>query len=199
MSTEEFVMRLDCFEQKLIDNEPLLIGVRTVMALSSNRIFNEGKKSDGGMIGSYDTKRELYVNPDKQPRKTANSRLNIAGLKIGGKYGDTKFKSGKPHKTAYVANYKDLRNRQGLNISYVDLNYTGNLKSNYENSSRGEPEPVRIDANHYQIVLDSDNADKREGLEKKYGVIFNTTVDERQKFYDTVREELINGFNECLS
>lgn len=145
-----------------IFDEKLMIEIgSTVQANTLERIHEDGLDSKLQQIGQYDTKTPIYINPDKAPRKTANKAKGIEGLKRAGKYGDTKFKNGEPHKTAYNANYKALRNKIGRRIDKVDLNFSGKLSKEFglEIKSRNEVD----------LGFLTDYASKvSEGMETKY-------------------------------
>lgn len=115
-----------------IIDEKLMIEIgSTVQANTLERIHEDGLDTKLQVIGQYDTKRPIYINPDKAPRKSANKAKGIEGLKKAGKSGKTKFKNGEPHKTAYNANYKALRNKIGKRIDKVDLNFSGKLSKEF--------------------------------------------------------------------
>ena len=123
------------FEKALetIVDEKLMIEIgSTIQANTLERVHEDGLDSNLQNIGQYDTTTPIYINPDKAPRKTASKAKGIEGLKRAGKYGDTKFKNGKPHKTAYNANYKALRNKIGRRIDKVDLNFSGKLSKEFQ-------------------------------------------------------------------
>ncbi len=51
-----------------------------------------------------------------------------SGIKPEGKFGQTKFKNGKPHKTKYLkGGYAELRDLTGRQSEKVDLNFSGSL------------------------------------------------------------------------
>lgn len=98
--------------------------VGSVHALQTERIFTEGQKATGGEIGQYDTSRELYVSPNRAPKK----------FKPKGKTGKSTFKDGTPHQTGYYESYAAFRQSQGRQTARVDLNMTGQLQSDFANS-----------------------------------------------------------------
>jgi len=134
----------------------------TVQANTLERIHEDGLDSNLQNIGQYDTSKPIYINPDKAPRKTANKAKGIEGLKRAGKYGDTKFKNGKPHKTAYNANYKALRNKIGRRIDKVDLNFSGKLSKEFGLDLKSKNEVDLGFLTEYGTLIS-------EGLEIKYG------------------------------
>lgn len=135
---------------------PFELAVRTVVALQTQRIFERGENSAGGVIGKYEPAGEdtgFYVNPKTQsPRAVpggAPGRFQVQGLLptrgnpnaslIDDPEGEHIFtertyfrgvkgtKPGDPHRTTYVKSYKDYRNRIGRRIDRVDLVLTGEL------------------------------------------------------------------------
>ena len=199
---------------------PFELAVRTVLAAQGERIFTRGEKSDGGRIGSYDTERELYVNPKKSPRATGalGPGFSLQGLlptkgKPSGEWqtpsdeapdgeeyftGRTAWRGGKgtkagdPHKTTYLRNYKDFRNRIGRRIDTVDLVLTGDLRLDFVSSQlKGRATTTGEGSLLFVVNLKrAANADKRAGLEDKYGRIFALTEAERQLYFRTLAAEL---------
>jgi len=183
------------------NNRPLLMAARTAMKDMGLRIFEDGRKSDGSLIGQYDTKTPFYVNPNYTPSKGQKKIPGIGSLKPIGKHGDTVFKNGKPHVTAYVKNYKDFRNKMVRRIDKVNLVLSGELSSDFYNAkivglaAPSEPSPKKVSANEYIVTLKRDyNQKKREGLEDKYGIIFHHTKEEIAKFIKIADQELRSEF-----
>lgn len=196
MSSEEFLkLHRTAINGILANDNPLKIASRTAHKDMVQRIFEEGKRTDGGNIGQYDTKHPLYVNPNTAPRKTAVKAKGIEGLlPTQGKTGEHLFKNGKEHKTTYVKNYKDLRNRIGRRIDKVNLNLTGDLQLDISNGR--VPTPVRISQHEYHITVKRGiNSDKIRGNEKKYGKIFSHSTGEINKFQKIAELELRNEFS----
>lgn len=199
--------------------QPFERAVRTALVAQQRRIFEEGRASDGGRIGSYDTTRELYVNPKQAPRASAfvGKGIRLEGLKPPrGKpsplwatpspeypdgeqifTGRTAWRGGKgtkagdPHKTTWVKNYKDYRNRIGRRIDTVDLILTGDLRADFSTASlRGRAQQTSTGLELTVTLKREKNSKKREGLEEKYGAIFTTTAGERAAYFDLLRSEL---------
>lgn len=94
-----------------------------VIAEYKQRIFSDGLATDGDAIGQYSVN-PFYINPNNP----VLSGVASSGIKPVGKYGQTVFKNGKPHKTKYLANgYAQLREETGRQSSTVDLNFSGSL------------------------------------------------------------------------
>ena len=148
--------------RSIVDDKLMIEIGSTVQANTLERIHEDGLDSNLQNIGQYDTSRPIYINPDKAPRKTANKAKGIEGLKRAGKYGDAKFKNGKPHKTAYNANYKALRNKIGRRIDKVDLNFSGKLSKEFGLDLKSKNEVDLGFLTEYGTLIS-------EGLEIKYG------------------------------
>lgn len=205
MTPQEFIKDIQKKAAAIVkENIPLAIAVRTVVALTTQRIFADGKNSSDTNIGQYDTSRAMYINPDASPRLGADKASGVSGLQKVGKTGESAFKNGKAHKTAYVANYKDFRNKIGRRIDKVNLNLTGQLASDFANAKIDpnfakiniNEKDFKVNANTYVVSLkNAFNAIKRDGLEKKYGTVFQPTPEERKKFFDTANFELYRQLN----
>lgn len=191
MTQTEFLLRQRKFLQEILTkNEPLKLAASTAHKDVTQRIFEKGQNSNGGNIGQYDTKTPLYVNPNTN----AGSAKKLG--KPAGKHGDTVFKSGKPHKTVYVQNYKDYRNRIGRRIDKVNLVLSGDLQSDFTNGRKNNPIPKKITQHEYAVTLSrAKNADKVDGIERKYGEIFSHTKDEIAKFVKIADLEFKNALS----
>lgn len=191
MTTDEFIAKQrKAFAQIIEKDIPLQRGVRDTMAKQMTRIFIDGKKTDGSQIGQYDTTRALYINPNTSPRKSADKVKGIEGLNPPkGKHGNETFKDGKPHKTTYVNNYKDFRNRIGRRIDRVDWFLSGDLKSDLSNSV-SEPKPTQLGPHEYVTGLKRDNNTKKLAqLEGKYGTATHLTKEELDNFFSVTNKE----------
>lgn len=175
-------------EQK---NAPFLIAVQTSVQQIGNRIFVEGKKSDGSPIGSYNSTDPIYLNPNKVPTQRGFSKPPK------GKEGQSVFKNGNTHKTQFFPSYKDYRTATGREDSFINLVNGGDLQSDFRKAKSGEPaEPVKVNQNHYRIQLDRDiNIKKLEGAESRFGEISDPSQKEVSDFIKINRLELINSFN----
>lgn len=179
-SGREYAQRLAAkYEELLRTNIPFKEAVYNDIARKSIRIFEDGKKSDGSLIGQYSTT-PMYANPDFQPSKSGITPPT-------GKTGKSVFAStGLPHKTTYLAGgYKELRQRLGRKVDHVNLRYTNDLFLDWANAGSvgSAPKPTKVNVSEYLIRLKrSHNIDKVEELTDKYGTIFFSTVSERKQF-----------------
>jgi hypothetical protein len=211
-SGEEFIMRhVQRVEQLMQYNYPFEQCVRDQLIRNYKRIFSMGLKTDMTKIGTYSTK-PMYVNPNFTPRAggfTSRSGGKMQGLlptigKHGEKYFNAKTKirgargteTGEPHRTTYLAGgYKELRNRTGRRIDFVNLQFTNDLFLDYTNAPIGTPpKPIKISQHEYIVKLKREhNVKKVDGLQKKYGTIFNLSENEKVAFIQRL-QRLVNNW-----
>jgi len=163
-------------------NVPLGKAVQSSVQQIGNRIFDEGKKSDGSDIGQYSTE-PIYVNPKFTP--------NDNGIKpTKGKGGQHLFKNGKEHQTTFIeGGYKDYQKRMGKNNDKVYLKNTNSLQSDFRKGNTA----TKINANKYTIQLDrKENEGKIDGLNEKYGMITDPMSKEVSDFERNVNLEMNN-------
>jgi hypothetical protein len=195
MTTDEFILKQRKIFQQIIEkDEPLRIAAQDTLAKQATRIFIEGKNSSGGNIGQYNSTNPLYANPKKTAgAATGNKKVNVAGLlPTKGKNGQHFFKNGKEHLTTYVPSYKALRGRLGKVTSKVNLDFSGDLKSDFSNSksSTGSASIIKVNTHEYIAGLKrGENVDKVNGLEQKYGNIFSPTAAEKKNFFTIAQKE----------
>lgn len=182
MSIEEHINKLECFRNKLEANEPFRLAVVDVNASRAERIFTDGKNTSGSQIGSYSTT-PAYFNPQDFPKKFTPA--GKPGSKVNKQNRKTKY---------FEGGYAKLRESIGRESGFVDLTMFGNLKSNLENPGRAI---TKVSNDEYHVGLDEENAKKKEGLEKRFGEIFNHTEDEKDHFYDTCAVELERELARC--
>ncbi len=191
MTIREFQLSL---EQKAKNirtfSVPLKLAAFTATAQMGERIFDDGRTTDGTVIGQYDDT-PMYVSMSAIPKpKGAPTGKPLA---VGGK---SKFKDGTPHKSKYFATgYKGYRENVGRQTAYVDISLTGELRMDFGNSGSvsAPAKPRKISDLEYQIRLDKEiDQDKREGLEEKYGDIFTLSDSEKELFYKTIQFEFNN-------
>ena len=188
---QQYIAKLTCIQKTFAEAEFFRLAVVDNLAKRSKRIFTDGKNSANGNIGQYSTK-PLYINPNKSPKKFSPI----------GKTGNKVFKSGKkagqPHKTKYFdTGFKQFRGEIGRQSNFVNLNLFGNLKSNFENNSRGQATPIKVSNLEYIVGLDRENALKKSGLTEKYGEIFDLTNDELKDFQVVAQKEFQKSLLAC--
>ena len=190
MTIVQYYMLLKNFSKKLAEqNRPFQIGVATSTQEVANRIFVDGKKSDGSDIGKYNDTDPLYVNPNKMP-----SSRGIKPTK--GKDGKHLFNNGNEHKTTYVESYKELKRLLGRESTKVVPILSGDLQSDFRKVNglkATTAKATRINANKYTIQLDrKENEGKMDGLNDRFGMVSDLTPGEIDNFYKVVDLELKN-------
>lgn len=174
-SAEEFSRAL---AEKLKAHEhALYMAASTTHATQLDRIFVEGKNSEGGQIGTYNSTKGMYANNDDSPKK----------ITPRGKNGERVFMNGKPHVSTYYNSYEDYKAEQGRESNFVNLHLTGQLQSDYRAGFR-QVSPAEYIAG----VNNRLSADKIKGNEERYGKIFHLTKEERRLFDNTYQYELDN-------
>lgn len=187
MSTQEFLEKLQRVQLNIAtDDTPLKLGSYSAIALQSKRIFTDGLKTDGSQIGQYSTTPAYFT--------ASQARQKSAVTPPTGKTGkDTFASTGQKHKSKFFdGGYKEFRAEQGLNSDYINLDYHGDLKSDFENIKGGFPTTRKVSNQEYitSIFARKDNVKKWEGLQERFGIIGNLTTTEKEAFYKTVRFEL---------
>ena len=147
------------------------------------RIFEEGKTASGGSIGSYDSSNELWVDPSRLPRKM-NPRSKPGSNRTA-------------KKTVYFSSYKALREQQGRESGFVNLRLTNDMQSDMANTSvsgnkiASTPKPLKVSDTQFEVRFRrSENVKKRAVLERKYGVIFEPSSQERDLFVKSYEKEI---------
>lgn len=153
---------------------PFAVTANTEM---SERIFEDGKNASNAKIGNYSTE-EIYASQNKFNNKSR--------FRPKGKSGKSKFKNGNIHKSMFLKNgYKELRQLQGYESGFVNLQYTGDLMTDF----------TKVKAVGEKVIVSVSrgiNDMKIQGLENRYGRnIFKHTKQEKKKFTDSVTKALI--------
>lgn len=145
------------------------LAFKDALAQQSQRIFEDGKKTDGSTIGSYDSK-PFYADPDASPKAT--TKKGKRGKAIKGGY--------------YAGGYRQYRAQQGREAGFVNLRLNNELQSDYANLNISvssnqvvPPKPTVVTPLLLKVVIKKPiNQQKIKGLEAKYGVIFNLSQSE---------------------
>jgi len=145
------------------------------------RLFGKGVNGNEQKTGRYSTK----------PMYASKSQFrNTGAFKPQGKTGKGKKKNGQPRKSMYLPmGYKQLRSTQGLETSFVDLQYTGDL---FTDSSKLKVVKDTVVASVSRDI----NAKKIEGLTKRFGAAtFKHTDAEREFFKTEAQKRLVKYFS----
>jgi hypothetical protein len=116
---QEGVEQLKQEIEKIVLDAPFVQSFELVGQLT-NRIFNKGKASDGTQIGTYDDKRKQTFLTKKN-----KSAFNKKQLK-------------KLEETGEELTYKELRQARGLQVAFVDLQFTGALFESIKNGKTND-------------------------------------------------------------
>jgi len=204
MTVAEYNANLDKFIAAMQNtNRPFAVAVQSSVQQIGNRIFEDGKKTDGSVIGQYNSTTPLYINPKNSPKsfKPEGKPIKVGTVKKGKRNGqDIELrntvrlveKNVVEHKTRWFASYKDFRNQIGRRIDFVNLTLSGDFKSDFR-KGKAIAQATKIDANKYTIQLDRPLSEKKEeGFTEKYGVIFDPSQKEITEFERNVNLELNN-------
>lgn len=145
------------------------------------RLFQKGIKGDGSKTGNYSTE------PTYASEKAFK---NKSGFKQRGKKATGKLKNGKERRSMYLpGGYKELRAVQGMETAIVNLQYTGDLFTDFSKLS--------IEGNTVTgKVSRAINMDKIDGLTARFGQsTFKHTKQEREFFAQEVKNRLVKYLN----
>jgi hypothetical protein len=188
MTAEEFAekirKKIDLLKS---DDKPLRDATTTAHAKMAQRIFEGGKDSGEGNIGSYSTA-DIWVNPDKTATR---NKGGFSPLK--GKNGDTEFKTNpsRKRKTSYFKGWEGLRSAQGLETAVVNLNFTGDMRSDFSRPIENLA-PFKVANNEYVFRFSRDmNNKKARGNEEHFKkTIFKLSKEERDLFFRVATAEI---------
>lgn len=174
MTTEEYISNLNSHISHLKDGHAIAIAAQDTHSKMLERIFEQGKKQDGSDIGEYDTRKPLYINPNFAPKS----------FPTAGKNGNTKFENGTKHKTAYFESYLEYRKKIGRKTDKVNLVLTGLLQSDFGRAV------VKISDFIYASEVSTEKSKNIiEGMDQKYGKVFELTVSEKENFLEILKYE----------
>ncbi len=124
MSPEEFVAQMNQRLQQLNEVQLIFSAAEETHAMQVERIFGRGEKASGN-IGTYSAK----------PMYAGRKQFNGGGFPGIGKTGRTNFNSGKPHQSVFlIEGYRQLKQMQGYESSFVNLTYSSELKQDFSGS-----------------------------------------------------------------
>jgi hypothetical protein len=171
LTTEEKIKQLRSQLSILKKGQLVNIAAQDTHVMMLQRIFDEGKNASDVQIGNYNTTNELYVNPNKAPKKfPTKGKPNEKGI------AKSKFQNGKPHKTGYFKSYSDFRVRVGRPVDKVNLVLFGDLNSDFGKAVT-EISPLK-----YASTIRQSNEGKIKGADARYGNVFRLTPKERTNF-----------------
>jgi hypothetical protein len=190
MTAEEFAISIRRKIDRLqSDDKPLRDATASAHGQMAQRIFEKGQTSDESNIGSYSTK-DIWINPDKTATR------NKGGFNpLKGKNGNTEFKTNpaRVRKTSYFEGWKGLRSAQGLPTDNVNLNFTGEMRSDFSRPIENL-DPFKVANNEYVFRFTAKpelNNDKARGNEAHFNkTIFKLSKQERDTFYRVATAEI---------
>ncbi len=177
MTPEQFQAKIEAKFRSL--NNAKLVYAAATHALDSlrQRLYIKGISGGGAQTGKYST--EPFYASKKQFKKGGS-------FSARGKTGKGKKKNGQERKTMYLPNgYKELRQIQGYESNFVNIQYTGDL---FTDTSKLTIEKDSVTAKISRLL----NQKKVKWLSDKYGKdTFKHTKKEREEFAINVQKELI--------
>ncbi len=152
------------------------------------RIFVRGLNSANKRIGQYSTE-PFYINPKAETLRG----VKRGGIKPMGKFGQTRFKNGKPHKTKYLRQgYQQLRQLTGRKSGYVDLNFSGASLQTMQAGLKSGRLVFGFTDSKRQLILESQ--------EVRFGTsIFSPTPTEREELVERTVNLIRSRINRILA
>ena len=170
------------FQRELTSDQTYFELINFVISEQSDRIFTKGLDASDSDIGKYSDK-PLYVNPNVAPRRFATK----------GKTGETKFKSGKPHKTGYFTGYGQYKQTIGEG-SRVNLRLFRNFEVAYNTAGRFTFRDAKLIYTHAIRSSTANPVGKLEGIQSRYPKAFGLNKAERDIFKRGMEEIITKKF-----
>lgn len=189
MTLIDYQMKLNglaAAEARLLTERGFIVAATRMVASINQRIIRRGQASDGGKIGAYSSKAGYYGKNAfvKKSSFKAQGQRGFKGEKVvyNQKKGTAKIVKKTPKTMFLSGGYKQLREVQGRESNFVNLEYTGSLMNDLK---------VGTSASSVVIGFTSEaESKKRHALEKKYGKkIFSGSKDDFQKYNDALTLE----------
>jgi hypothetical protein len=206
LTIDEFIIKTERLKREILEKDPpLKLASYSVLALQSERIFTKGQNVDG-TTHQYNSTDPLYVNPKTSPGKKfkpkgkpkAEGEKGASKKTVNIKFGGAGFSKGKPskietdRKTKWFESYKAYREEIGFKTEKVNLQLSGELKSDFENPRGKEPTPTEVDVHEYVIKLNKELSTKKvEKFDEKYGDVFGLSKFEIEEFYRIAALEFV--------
>jgi hypothetical protein len=175
---ETFALKLQEMAQVLDNTMPDLISTAVMVELEAKhkqRIFAEGKNSEGEQIGEYSKKPAYY---------TKQAFVRTSAFKPQGKENRGKFKNGKERKSMYLAEgYTELRDIQGRQTEFVNAKVTGGAERSVGIVKFGEAVLYGV-----RDLLESK---KLHGLIERFGDFLSLSVAEQEFTKEEIKNQAI--------
>jgi hypothetical protein len=188
---KEMNLRLDALNKEWATKfVPLYRAGNNLKRVMFKRIFGKGKSggfnSEMQSLPTKDYSTEpIYVDPK-------SLRNAPASFKFGKPTTDSKGKTkkGKPIKSLYFqGGYAELKTKTSATLP---LQLTGKLAGGFDKSE------VVKDGLSVSVTLPESELGKSQGLEKKYGIIFQPTDMEQEEFLELHGQYVVDAINELL-
>jgi hypothetical protein len=167
MTVDEFANELDGKLNEIATGKAFFTSAGFLVSEMAERIFIKGEKTDGGKE-NYNSSKEIWVADNVAPKGQTN---------IG--------KTGKKIKTTYYTSYQSFRKAMGRESGFMNFRLNNELQSDFLASL------AEISPNNLQLKLRSEiNANKRAGLEQRFGAIFTPSEAEVNDFVSVVTDEI---------
>jgi uncharacterized protein YuzE len=191
MTVKEFEQKSEAITEAWRSNFiPLYRAVEDLKGLMFLRIFGTG--TTGGSNSAGDklptvgySKTPIYVSPSSVKNAPASFKFGKSTTDSKGKK-----KKGKPIESLYFPNgYAQLKSQTSANLP---LQLTGALMIGFQSSG------IENNGLESSITIQSSEEGKVEGLEIKYGAIFEPTNEEIKEFETSLSEFITEAFNKGL-
>lgn len=188
ITPEQFQKKIEAKIRSLDIAKTIVFPVATAMLDSMRqRLFQEGISGDGGKTGSYSTapiyaSKSAFVGGGFSPQGKNAKKTTTGKLAKGSK----NKKDGAQRKSMYLAGgYKQLRQVQGKETAFVNLQYSGLLFTDFSKLAVEKDTVV-------SKVGTKESSDKLKWLSDKYGKdTFKHTKEEREFFKKEVHKQFI--------
>lgn len=210
LTPEQFQKKIEAKIRSLNIAKTIVFPVATTMQdKMRQRLFQEGISGDGNKTGVYSTtpmyaSKSAFVGGGFSPRgKNAkfvertkktfvfNSKYGTSGTIVKTKYkilakGSKKKKDGTQRRSMYLAGgYKELRQVQGKETGFVNLQYSGLLFTDFTKLKIEKDSVV-------SKVRKKESSDKLKWLSDKYGKdTFQHTKEEREFFKKEIQKNIV--------
>lgn len=175
MTPEELKQKFESLSQKYEQGFPALIfAVSSMQVKIAERVFDDGINTAGLDMASipYSSK-PIYIQTDTLPNTPSQFQIGKRGTKIKSAY--------------FPQGYGQMK--QAINRPVLELNLR--LRNDWLNPD------IQQQGNRVLLSLkDEINADKNEGLEKKYGQFLKANQDEIDLLLTIIQDEITNDFND---
>lgn len=163
------------FDQLKDTDKVLRVAALNTAAIITDRVQQEGKKTDGSQIGKYSEKNLKFKSITGKFSDIANKKQLKKRLKS---HGDT---------NEFHGGYKEFRESLGFQTEFIDLTLTGDMFNDFI------VEPVGT--NSYEVGFRGEESSKIAGYhEKRFGPIFQLSTSEVQLIESEIAQKINDIF-----